>query len=109
MNKENYYNKIKKYIYRKFEELEVAERNDGNDLYLHYKNKQYCEIRLKKKLGELNYYYAFREKVIKLIPMEKRDFEIILSGWVEDTFKIKLKLIQKCNVLLSSTLHIPLK
>ncbi len=38
MSKEEYYSKIKKIVYRKFDELEVVERNDGDDIYLHYKN-----------------------------------------------------------------------
>jgi len=45
MSKEEYYSKIKKIIYRKFDELEVVKRNRGNNLYLRYKNEEYAQIR----------------------------------------------------------------
>ena len=90
MSKEKYYNKIKRFVYRKFEDLEVAERNDGNDLYLHYKNKQYGEILIKKISGEVYYDYEFKDKFFKIINLEKVDFEILLGRWVEDTFQMKV-------------------
>ena len=90
MSKEEYYSKIKRFVYRKFDELEVAKRNDGDDIYLHYKNNRYAEILIKKKSGEVYYYYEFSEKICKVIRLKKVDFEILLSKWVEDTFQIKV-------------------
>ena len=90
MSKEEYYSKIKRFVYRKFDELEVTERNKRNDLYLHYKNNEYAEILIKKKSGEVYYNYEFRDKICKLIRLKKVDFEILLSKWVEDTFQIKM-------------------
>jgi len=37
MSKEKYYNKIKRFIYKRFNELELIERNNGEYLYLRYK------------------------------------------------------------------------
>jgi hypothetical protein len=109
MSKEEYYSKIKKIIYRKFDELEVVKRNRGNNLYLRYKNEEYAQIRINKKSDFVYYSYTLSDKICKIFQLEKRDFEIILRAWIEDTFKIKQILIQRCNVLLSSTLYIPLK
>ena len=108
MSKEEYYSKIKKIIYRKFDELEVVKRNRGNNLYLRYKNEEYAQIRINKKSVFVYYSYTLSDKICKIFQLEKRDFEIILRAWIEDTFKIKQILIQRCNVLLSSTLYIPL-
>ena len=90
MSKEKYYNKIKRYIYRKFEELEVFESSDGNEIYLYYKGEKYAEIRAKRNVGELIYYYGFSTKIIKPIPIENRDFEILLRVFIEDTFQMKV-------------------
>ena len=90
MNKEQYYNKIKKFVSRRFDELEVTERNKRNDLYLHYKNNEYAEILIKKKSGEVYYNHEFKYKFFKTIRLEKVDFEILLGKWVEDTFKMKV-------------------
>jgi len=100
MSKEQYYNKIKVFIYRHFNELKVAKRNDGDDIYLHYKNNRYAEILIKKKSGEVYYNYEFRDKICKLIRLKKVDFEILLSKWVEDTFQMKVKTIDVTDVLL---------
>jgi hypothetical protein len=91
MSKEEYYSKIKKLIYRKFDELEVVERNDGNTLYLRYKNKGYAEILIKKISGEVYYNYEFRIKFFKIIHLEMVDFEFLLKRWVEDTFQMKVR------------------
>ena len=90
MSKEEYYSKIKKIVYRKFDELEVVERNKRNDLYLRYKNKGYAEILIKKISGEVYYDYEFKDKFFKIINLEKVDFEILLGRWVEDTFQMKV-------------------
>ena len=90
MSKEEYYSKIKKFVYRRFEELEVVKSNDGNNIYLHYKNEEYAQILAEKKSGELIYHYSFANKIIKPIPMAMHDFEILLKRWVEETFKMKV-------------------
>jgi len=109
MSKEKYYNKIKRFVYRKFEDLEVAERNDGNDLYLHYKNKQYGEILIKKISGEVYYNYEFNDKFFKIINLEKVDFEILLGRWVEDTFQMKVNHTGRLPYIADIRLKIPLK
>lgn len=90
MNKDKFYVVIKNTIHRKFNELEVVERNETHDLYLHYNNKEYAEIKVEKKSGKIFYHYKFRDKLIKLIPMEHEDFEILLMRWIEDNFQIKV-------------------
>ena len=91
MSKEKYYNKIKRYIYRKFEELEVFESNDGNYLYLRYKHAEFAKIVVNKSLLKVSYYTGFRDKINKIVPLEKRDFEILLKRWIKDTFQMKMK------------------
>jgi len=90
MSKEQYYNKIKIFIYRKFEELEVVERDKGNVLYIRYNNEIYAQILIEKKSGKVYYSYRLSKKMYKIIPLETTDFEILLKRWVEDTFKIKV-------------------
>ncbi len=90
MSKEKYYNKIKRFIYQRFNELELIERNNGEYLYLRYKNEEYAQIKINKKSGRVLYYFRFRNKICKTISLEKTDFEILLSKWVEDTFQIKM-------------------
>lgn len=91
MCKEKFYARIKHTIYRKFNELELVERNDGNDLHFRYKDEEYPEIRVEKKPGELYYYTKFKDKITKQIPMSEDDFEVILNRWAEDKFKMKFK------------------
>ena len=109
MSKEQYYNKIKKFVYRRFDELEVVERNDGNTLYLRYKNNGHAEILIKKISGDVYYHYEFKDKFFKIIKLEKVDFEILLGRWVEDTFQMKV--INTIRVMNPSAwvLKIPLK
>ena len=90
MSKEEYYNKIKRFVYKRFNELEVVERDNGNFLYLRYKNKGYAEILIKKISGLVLYTKRLRDKINKIVPLEEIDFEILLSRWVEDTFQMKV-------------------
>jgi hypothetical protein len=90
MRKEKYYNIIKKYIYRKFDVLEVVKRNDGNTLYLRYKNNEYAEIIINKKFGEVYYYSEYKKKICYMIGINQVDFEILLKSWVEETFQMKV-------------------
>jgi hypothetical protein len=90
MSKEEYYSKIKRFVYKRFNELEVIDRNNGNFLYLGYKNKGYAEIVIDKNSGLVYYYTGFKDKINKMVPLKMRDFEILLDRWVEDTFKIKV-------------------
>jgi hypothetical protein len=90
MSKEQYYNKIKKFVYRKFDELEVSKRNLGNDIFLHYNNAKYDQILIQKKSGYIYYQSKYRDKIIKPIALENVDFEILLKRWVEDTFQMKV-------------------
>ena len=106
MSKEQYYNKIKKFVYRRFDELEVVERNDGNTLYLRYKNNGHAEILIKKKSGEVYYNYEFRDKICKLIRLKKVDFETLLKSWAEDTFQIKVS--NTFAGVVNFTLYVPL-
>ena len=90
MSKEEYYSKIKRFVYKRFNELEVFESTDGKKILLHYKNKGYAEILIKKISGEVYYNYEFKDKFFKIIKLEKVDFEILLGRWVEDTFQMKV-------------------
>ena len=90
MNKEEYYNTIKRFVYRKFNELEVIENNKRNRVYLRYKNGDSAQIMIDKNSGLLFYYKGFGDKINKIFRLEQIDFEIILKKWVEDTFKIKV-------------------
>jgi hypothetical protein len=112
MSKEEYYSKIKRFVYRKFDELEVTERNKRNDLYLHYKNNEYAEILIKKKSGEVyyNYNYELSDKFFMTINLEKVDFEILLGRWVEDTFQMKVNHTHECVLVIEHMmLKIPFK
>ena len=109
MSKEEYYSKIKRFVYRKFEDLEVVKSNDGNNIYLHYKNEEYAQILAEKKSGELIYHYSFANKIIKPIPMAMLDFEILLKRWVEDTFQIKVINTNGIYRLIEFMLKIPFK
>jgi len=88
MSKEQYYNKIKRYIYRKFDELEVI--NKGAYVYLRYKNDDYADILFRKELGYVYYYSGFKKKIINITRLETRDFEILLYRWIENTLQIKV-------------------
>ena len=91
MSKEEYYSKIKRYIYRKFKELEVVERDNGNVLYIRYNNEIYAQILIEKKSGFVYYSYRLSNKIYKTIRLEETDFEIFLKSWVEETFQVKVK------------------
>ena len=109
MSKEEYYSKIKRFVYKRFNELKVAKRNDGDDIYLHYKNKRYAEILIKKISGEVYYDYEFKDKICKLIRLKKADFEIILKRWVEDAFQMKVSHNYFPALLWRESLKIPFK
>lgn len=91
MNKEKFYSGIKKTMYRKFNELDVVVSNDGNYIYLRYKNDEHAQVVIYREFGLVNYYCGFIEKFFKLFPMKRLDFEVLLSRWIKDTFKIKMK------------------
>jgi hypothetical protein len=99
MSKEQYYNKIKKFVYRKFEELELVERNNGNFLYLCYKNNEEAQIRINKKSGLVLYTKRFGDKINMIFRLEQIDFEILLSIWVEDTFKMKVISTERLSLI----------
>ena len=90
MSKEEYYNSIKNWVYNKFDDLEVIEFSEGNDLYLRYKNQEHAEIRIIKKVGIVYYSYKFSDKLRKYIRLERADFEILLKRWVKETFQIEV-------------------
>ena len=89
MSKEEYYSKIKRFVYKRFNELEVIDRDNGNILYLRYKNEEYAQIKIDKNSGRVFYYKGFRDKINKIFRLEEIDFNILLKKWVEDTFQIK--------------------
>ena len=110
MSKEEYYTKIKRHVYRKFDELEVSKRNDGNDIFLHYNNDEYAKILIQKNSGYVYYYSGFRNKIINPITLKIVDFEILLKQWVEDTFKMKVIDTYSCgNYIGPDMLKIPPK
>ena len=90
MSKEEYYSKIKKFVYRRFDELEVFESNDRDILYLCYKNGDSAQIKINKNSLKVYYSYRLSNKIYKTISLKETDFEILLKRWVEETFKIKV-------------------
>ncbi len=90
MDKQKFYAGIKNIIYRKFNELEEIERDKGNYVYLRYKNEEFTQILIEKKSGNVHYSYRVADKIYKMIRLERADFEVLLSTWVEDTFQIKV-------------------
>ncbi len=99
MSKEEYYSKIKKIVYRKFDELEVIHSSHNNDLYIRYKNDKYAQIVIGKTTGFIFYYYEFKDKICNIIQLETRDFKILLERWVQDTFQIKVELTVKIDYM----------
>lgn len=90
MSKEEHYNKIKDWVYGKFDNLEVIESEYGDNIHLQYKNDKYAQIRIVKQSGSVYYYYKFGEKICNMIRFDKVDFEILLSRWVEEKFQMKV-------------------
>ena len=88
MKNEEYYNKLKGFFYKKFDELEVIYTGGGKILFLFNKETRLLEISIYTKSGEVYYAYRFSEKIRKYIPVESADFEIFLKMWVKDKFKI---------------------
>lgn len=99
MSKEKYYDKIKRLVYRKFNELEVIDSSHGNDLYIRYKNDDYAQVLIAKTNGYVFYYYEFKDKICNMIQLEERDFKILLERWVQDTFQIKVELTVKIDYM----------
>jgi hypothetical protein len=109
MSKEEYYNKIKRFVYKRFNELEVFESTDGKKILLHYKNNDYANILIKKEFGNVYYHYEFKDKFCKLIRLKKVDFEILLGRWVEDTFQMEVSCPTVIAGYLIDWLKIPTK
>jgi hypothetical protein len=109
MSKDRLYKGIKNIIYREIDSLQVSERNDGIYVYLHYKNPDRAQIVIEKNSGWVFYYYRFKDKIFKKIPLENRDFEILLEQWVEDKFQIKVTGIWRSKFLSMAALNIPPK
>jgi hypothetical protein len=109
MSKEEYYSKIKRFLYRKFEELELVERNNGNYLYLRYDNEEYAQIRIDKKSGRVFYSKRLRDKINKIFRLEEIDFKILLKSWVEDTFQIEVNHTEYVVTVAAGGLKIPTK
>ena len=90
MSKEEYYNKIKNWVYGKLNELHVYENVKENCIYLHYENDERAQIKIVKDGGIVYYNYEFSEKIKKYIKLEHADFIILLKRWIEDTFQVKV-------------------
>lgn len=101
MCKKKFYAGIKRTIYRRFEKLEIVEQDNGNDIYLMYKNDGNIQVLIKKNYGNIYYYYGYKIKILRLIPMGQLEFELLLSRWVEERFEMKVNDIwkqYKCTV-----------
>lgn len=88
MSKDKFYIAIKKTLYRKFTELEVSKLNEGKYIYFHYKNEKLSQILITKTSGTIYYNFGFRKKITKQIPIDERDFEVLLERWVEDAYQV---------------------
>ena len=99
MDKEKYYNKIKKWIYEKFNELNIYESYNGSTIYLHYKNDDQVQIKIRKNSGIVQYYNGFMAKIVKPISLNPNDFEILLGRWIEEKFKTDVIHIRSIGVV----------
>lgn len=97
MKNENSYIKIRKWFYHKFDSLdslkldtkiEFYDKNDDNILRVYIANNE-CEI---------FYYEGFKDDLIKIVPISTHDFEIFLTSWFEDNFKIKVTFIHLSSI-----------
>ena len=89
MKNENYYNKIKRLIYKRFDALDVEDL--GHKQCLFNKESRRIEISIFKQPGEVYYRNKFSEKICKYFSVDRVDFEIFLKMWIKDKFKIKIK------------------
>ena len=99
MDKEEYYNKIKDWVYGKFDNLDVTEHNVSNVIYLRYKNDNDIQIRIYKNTSTVNYYFGFKNKIAKVIRLNDADFEILLGRWIEDVFNVNVRRFNKDLIL----------
>lgn len=90
MNKEKLYGGIKNILYRRFEKLKVVERDNGTVIYLRYNQGKHAEIVIKKRSCNVYYYYGFKSKLNKILPIEDTDFEVLLTRWIEERFQMKV-------------------
>ena len=89
MAKEEYYNKIKNWLSNKLDNLRIIETSDGI-IYLYKKNDDFPQFRIHKSSGLVCYYVGFANDLIKKIPIDILDFEIILVACIEDILQIKV-------------------
>ena len=95
MNKdEEYYNKIKAFVYRKFDKLTIKKNvYNTSIMYLYYEKNAYYEIMIEKNTGKVIYYYGLENNINKIIPITRVDFQILLEKWINDKFQIKVSSI----------------
>ena len=93
MNNKQLYNGIKRWIYRKLNQLEVTERNDGKMLFL--RQGSYIQIIIIKDAGEVICMSPLYDKIHKLTPLKEIDVKIFVKMWVEETFNIEVKHIDQ--------------
>ena len=107
MDKEKSYKPIKRWIYRKFNELEVSEDHFTNIIYLHYKNDENAQVLIGKNLGKVFYHDKFRKKLYMYVPLEEKDFQILLKDWIEDTYHAKVDYISHIHSDTTVLLRLP--
>ena len=86
--KEEYYNKIKRVIYKRFDALDVEDLE--HTLYLRKKGTKFTEITIYKNLGSVYYSFGLYNKIFIYTNLYQDDFEILLKMWLDDKFKIKV-------------------
>ena len=82
------YNAIKRWIYRKLDELEPIEMLQPNTIFLGYKNDNKTQLKIAKTSGFVLYSRYFLNEIRKYISIKRDDFEIFLRCWVKDRYQM---------------------
>lgn len=89
MNNEKSYIQIRKWFYHKFDMLTFYATNEKINLY-DIEEDSVVRVYLINNEGEIFYYEDFMLDLVKIIPISISDFELFLTSWIEDKFKIKV-------------------
>ena len=91
MDKEKYYNKIRDWVYNKFDKLSISDDSDDIITYLQFKTKNSPQVTIYHNTGTVHYVLdTFRNKIGKKFGIEDADLEIFLRKWIEDKFEMEV-------------------
>lgn len=97
MKNEKSYIKIRKWFYHKFDMLTFYATNEKINLY-DIEEDSVVRVYLINNEGEIFYYEDFMLDLVKIIPISINDFELFLTSWIEDKFKIKVIKIHASSI-----------